>query len=497
MRIIIDLLKLLIDSVVEIVALIFKLLSRSHDYKGRLGNKKKVLRKSHKLNGIRIGMKYISLQQSLQGGLLLIGKTGSGKSSKIFLQNCFRENNSKNFHPTSYVCLDPTGEIRDKSMPYMAEELEYAEDIINFSDAFKSTITWNPLDELTPDRVHRFADELVVVNSTSTPKDPIWNNMSALVISMHIHMLKSLEVVLGSNKYTNLFNVRYLVSLMQSDLEKVNRLYSKFANNSLYADYKGFLNSEEKFFTNVISSVLSVLVQWKDSHVIRTTSSTTLDMESYRHSKRILYIQNDLMSQNYLKGINSLFLKSWFNHITESGIPDSNSNIIGFMIDEASSLRTSDPMFVPFITSQIRKYLCYGFWGFQSYNQCIDLYTREGAKTLRMNTGTVLYLGNQDLDTGKTISQSLGRYTYEQDDIKRVREVLTTEEAMRIKGYEDGGILISENEPPILLKKIKAYYEHEPYRRWSEEPAPPINPIAMEEPQLLPIDELLKQPSKV
>jgi len=492
MNIVIDIFKLLVDSLVEIITIIFSLFSKNHGYYGKLGNQRKVLRSSHKKNGLRIGHKYISLKQSLHGGMLLIGKTGSGKSVKVFFQNLFGA--GKMQHPTSFICLDPTLELRDKSISYMIEQLDYEEEVINFSDASKSTITWNPIENLPADRVHRFAGELVAVNSTDSPKDPIWNNMSTLVISMMIHLLKTLEIVLGSNRYTNLFNVRHLISLMQSDTEKVNRLFSKFANSSLYNDYKGFLNSEEKFFTNVISSSLSVLVQWKDSHVIRTTSSTTLDMASYRNSKKILFIQNDLMSQKYLQGINSLFLKSWFSHITEAGIPDAKSNILAFMIDEASSLRTSDPMFIPFITSQVRKYLSYGIWGFQSYNQCIDLYTRQGAETLRINTGTVLYLGNQDLETGRTISQSLGKYTYEKDDFERTREVLTTEEAMRLNGCKDGGILLSGNQPPILLKKIQGYYENKSFKKWSEVPTPPIRGIATEEPELLPIDELLKQP---
>ena len=494
MKVIIDILKLIVDSLVEIITLIISLFTKSHTYKGRMGKAKTVLRRSHTQNGLRIGKKYISLKQSLDGGMLLLGSTGSGKSSKIFLQNLF---GASKMIPTSFICLDPTHEQRDKAMPYLAEELDYAEDIINFSDATKSTVTWNPLDGLKADRVHRFAEELVVVNSTSKPKDPIWNNMSALVISMHIHMLKSLEPILGSNRYTNLYNVRYLTSLMQSNIEVVNRLYSKFANESLYVDYRGFLNSEEKFFTNVLSSVLSVLVQWKDSNVIRTTSSTTLDMASYRYSKRILFIQNDIMSQNYLKGINSLFLKSWFDHITEAGIPkDPDSHVLAFMIDEASSLRTADPMFVPFITSQIRKYKSYGIWGFQSYNQCIDLYTREGAETLRANTGSVLYLGHQDLQTGKTISQSLGKYSYSKNDKDGVREVLTPEEVMRLNGHKDGGVLVCGNEPPILLKSIPPYFKDKTMREWSEVPAPPLVGISGEMPPLLPIDELLKQPTK-
>lgn len=485
MNILISIIKVIIESIVDIFGMIFELFQKSHDYKGGFGNPKKVLRYSHDNNAIRIGNKYISLKQSLNGGMLLIGKTGIGKSTKIFFQNLF---GADNMTPTSFICLDPTRELRDQTMPYLCEELEYQEDIFNMSDASQSSVTWNPIENLPNHLINRFASELVAINSGANPKDPIWNNMASNLIAMMIRLLQSIN----KKEYINLYNVRFLIKSLQSDIDIMNMLVSKYASDKVFQDFKSILKNDERFLGSVISSTLSVLTQWEDINVIKTTSKTNLDMASYRTSKKILFIQNHIMSQSYLTGLNSLFLKQWFNHITEQGIPKENTNVISFLIDEASSLQMADKQYIPFVVSQIRKYRSYGIWGFQSFAQVEHLYGKEGAETLRHNTGTVLYLGNQSLDTGKTISQSLGKYSYSKGDRKLTREVLTPQEAMYLKGAEQGGILISGHQPPMKIKNIQPYYENHSYKKWAEQDAPNIISNALDMPPLLPITELVK-----
>ena len=100
-------------------------------------------------------------------------------------------------------------------------------------------------------------------------------------------------------------------------------------------------------------------------------------------------------------------------------------------------------------------------------------------------------LGNQDLDTGTQISRSLGRYTYEEDGITKVRELLTPEEAMHLDSCKKGGILFSGQNRPMRLKHIKAFYEIPKYRKMAEEKTPPIPEMHHDMPPLLPIDELV------
>lgn len=479
----------ILDSIGDVLnGLLFQLVGNKHRYNGKLGNPRKVLKYKHrKGNGLRIGQKYISIRETLNGGMLLIGKTGAGKSSKVFLQNLI---GASKMVDTSFVVTDMTNEIRDITMPYMEEELGYGEDILNFADATKSTVQWNPIQNLPLDRINRFASELVAIEGGDTSRDPIWANTAAAVISMMILLLKTIEPIIGTDRYTNLYNVRYLVTLIQAEVKKMNVLVSKFGEDMLFTSYKALIQNDSKFLNSALSNTLSILKNWTDENVIKTTSTTTLDLGAYRTEKRILWLQSSVMAQQTLSGLNSLFLKEWFTQLIESGIPTPEDNTLAFLVDEAGALRTSDKNFVPFISSQIRKYRAYGIWGYQSYSQCVELYGKEGAQTLKNNTGTVLYLGGQDLDTATVISRSLGKYSFTKNERIQHREVMTPQEVMH-KTSNDGGVLLCNGQPPMPLKRIRAYYENKKFKKWAEQPAPPIDSGVSEIPPLLPIDELI------
>ncbi len=469
-------------------ALLAELLGNKNNYRGKLGNARKILKRRHrKGNGIRIGEKYVSIKQSLHGGLLLIGKTGIGKSSKIFVQNLFGANNMV---PTSFVVTDMAKEIREITMPYMETELGYGEDILNFSDASNSSVSWNPIEDLPLDRINRFSAELVAIEGGSDVRDPIWNNTSSAIIAMVIRLLKCIESVIGTSRYTNLFNALFLVKLLQADVKRMNVLVSKFADDMLFTSYRGLIKNDTKFLNSALSNTLSILKNWDDPNIAKTTATTTLDMGAYRTDKRILWLQSGIMAQETLTGLNSLFLKSWFTRITEAGIPEPDSNVIAFLVDEAGALRTKDKGFIPFITTQIRKYKAYGVWSYQSYSMCEQLYGKNGAETLKANTGTILYLGGQDLETATTISKSMGRYSYTKDDRTLHREVMTPQEVMHTTA-KDGGILVVNGQPPMPIKRIRAYFQNKRFKKWAGEPARPIENGVLEMPPLLPIDELI------
>jgi type IV secretory pathway TraG/TraD family ATPase VirD4 len=479
----------ILDSIGDALnGLLLQLVGNKHRYNGKLGNPRKVLKYKHrKGNGLRIGQKYISIRDTLNGGMLLIGKTGSGKSSKIYLKNLF---GASKMVDTSFVVTDMTGELRDISMLYMEQELDYGEDVLNFANAKESSAEWNPIENLPLDRVNRFSSELVAIEGGDSSREPIWANTSSAIISMMILLLKTIEPIIGTNRYTNLYNIRYLVTLIQAEVKKMNVLVSQFADEMLFTSYKALIQNDSKFLNSALSNTLSILKNWEDENVIKTTSRTTLDMSAYRNEKRILWLQSSVMAQQTLSGLNSLFLKEWFTQLMESGIPAPDDNTLAFLVDEAGALRTSDKGFIPFISSQIRKYRAYGIWGYQSYSQCVELYGKEGAQTLKNNTGTVLYLGGQDLDTATVISRSLGKYSFTKNERVQHREVMTPTEVMH-QSSKDGGMLICNGQPPMPLKRIRAYYENRRFKKWAEQPAPPIDISVSEMPPLLPIDELI------
>lgn len=381
--------KLLLETIVNMLGELFgflfdalgKWLSKDHRYKGRYGKHHKVLKRRHKQNGIAIGDTCTSLSAALNGGMMLIGSTGVGKSSKIFKMQLFGLTKDS----PSYVYLDVAGDIREDCY-HATVASGHLEEIMNFSDAKASTVKWNPIFDIPYEMVNRFANDFVTINMNAEgSKDPIWSLMSATLIGIIIRLLKRI----GLQQYINLYNTRFLIKTLQSEPAKVDALIAKYADETLFLDYRAFVSNEERFLNSVLSNTLASLQQWEDPNVIKTTSSSTLDMASYRREKKILYLQNDVMSQSYLASLNSLFFMAWFSFITSEGIPDVADNIIAFGIDEASSLKMKKDI-LPLAVSQIRKYKSYGIFGYQSFSQVQDLLGFQGAETLRQNTGTIL-----------------------------------------------------------------------------------------------------------
>lgn len=484
MNIITDIIKLLIESVGEFLQLLINIFKTNHAYKGRFGKIAQVLARRHKQNGIAIGNKFISLKNSLNGGMMLLGKTGIGKSSKLFKMQLFGAKHTG----MNYINLDGAGELRADCGAYMVEHLGYQEDVLNFADASKSSVSWNPIESLPYERVNRFANEFTTINMNEDPKDPIWNLMTANLISMAIRLLKRIDL----KEYINLYNVRYVIKVLQGSPEKIDKLMVKYADAVLFDDFKACINNDERFLNSILSNTLAATQMFEDPNVAKTTSATTLDFESYRKSKKVLYLQNDVMSQAYLSPLNSLFFTSWFAYITEQGIPPKNSKTIVFSIDEASSLKIKKDI-IPLVVSQLRKYNSFGIWGYQSFSQVQDLLGLQGARTLKQNTSNVLYMGNQNLETARELSNALGKYSYTDDNgVQKARELRTQDEAMYLEDCKKGGILLSGQHRPMRLKNIKAFYEITAYKKWANKDPEPIVPIAQEMPPLLPIDELIE-----
>lgn len=159
MQLIIDIIKLLIESIGEFLQLLINLFKTSHSYKGKFGKPGIVLARKHKENGIAIGDKFISKKQSLAGGLMLLGKTGIGKSTKIFKMQLFGAKHTG----MSYINLDAAGELRADCSAYMVSQLGYEEDVLNFADASHSSVSWNPIEALPYERVNRFANEFTAI----------------------------------------------------------------------------------------------------------------------------------------------------------------------------------------------------------------------------------------------------------------------------------------------------------------------------------------------
>lgn len=463
--------------------------NKSHDYQAEFGKKNRVMTHS-KQASLYIGNDAIN-QHIAMNSALLIGKTGSGKSTKVYhpslLQTPPPKIKKSDTASMSYIVLDPASELGRDTIGYN-EDRGYVIDIINFSEASQSTVSWNPLEGLSESGITRFASEYIETSlRNSNSNDPFWGLSAQRVLAFAIRLCR----IFGT-QYTNLFNARFIVQLMSGDREELDHLVSlSVIPKTLFEEYVSIINMGVKLLGSVLATTLASLELFSDPNIARVTSRTTLDMNRYRDQSRILFVQTKVMDQEYVAILNTLLFSSFFS-FAMAKIPSQEQNTIAFFMDECSSLVGMKPSLMSLASSNLRKYHSFFVGGFQSLSQMEDLYGRQNARTITQNAGSTLYFNHQDLASSQEISKMLGRYSYLEDDKKHHRELLTVDEVSFSK-HREGGLLFSGSERGIILKYIKPFFKDRTLLKRSKMKSKEREYINNSVPVLLPIKQLIHE----
>jgi type IV secretory pathway TraG/TraD family ATPase VirD4 len=316
--------------------------------------------------------------------------------------------------------------------------------------------------------------------------DPFWNLSATRILTWGTNTVRQFEPI-----YHTLSNVLYVIQKLSGEQEEIDALMGmKTTSKWLYESYCSIVNMGENVLPSVLATVIASLQLFNDPNISATTSINTLDMTSYRTKPKILFIQNKIMNQEYVSGLNSLLFMAWFSE-TINSLPKEGEHTLVYLIDECSSLKMKKSI-LPLASSNLRKHNSYGIYGYQSFAQVEQMLGREGATTLKQNTGTIFYLPNQDLHTAQDISRQLGKYTYQDENgTFREPELLTSDQVSYLeKGI--GGILFSGNQRGILLKNTLPFYKIKKYLKWSKESIEPLEKLKTEIIPVLPIQEIIQ-----
>lgn len=461
---------------------------KNHDQKATFGKKRNVISYARSAS-FYIGDDAID-QHTAMNSAIIIGRTGASKSASVYKPSLLQAPVPKiqfdDPASMSYVVLDPASELEADCAGWNQKQ-GYTTDVINFSNVSTSSVSWNPIAGLTDSEVTRFASEYIeIALRTSGTSDPFWGISAGRVLRLAINILRAF-----SERYTNLYNARYIVQVMSGNREKLDLLMaSSSISVDLFNEYESIINMGSKLLSSVIATTLSSLELFSDSQVAIVTSSTTLKMEEYRSQSKILFVQTKVMDQEFVSILNTLLFSSFFSNCM-SDIPSKDQNTIAFMIDECSSLRMKPSLF-PLACSNLRKHKSYGVFGFQSLAQIEELYGKQNAKTISQNVGTKLFFPHQDLSTSEEISRMLGRYTHEDEQGRKdTRNLLNADEVSFLE-HKNGALLFSGSERGILLKAIRPYYKSRKLVQRSKIETEEREYISALMPELLPIDDLIK-----
>ena|ERR1035437_9028548 len=397
------------------------------------------------------GGRNLTVKHSYQNALI-IGGTGTGKSSVVLIPSLYTMEGS-------YIVHDPSGELFNKSSGYLRQR-GYEVKVLNFANPAVSS-GYNPIIRANTSSEIQKVASMLISTAFGNSKDPFWNIQGTSLLSMLITILKKQDKELQT-----LYNVRLLLNSLGGSPEIVDKMFSKYADDVLFSEYKSFLAFDSKVVSGIIATCKAALQLFSDEAVAQVTSFDNLDLQDFRNKPTALFIQNSVADQKYYSVLTSLFFEQFFSFLL-SRFPTNSEQDIFLLIDEASSLNLPT---LPLAVANVRKHRSGIMLLVQDFSQLIHNYGKYDADAIKSNCFAKMYFTGQSLETSKELEQTLGLYQYEDDKGNKVVRPLMKNDEIRTMST-NRALLISGHHRPIMAI-LKPYYKNKTYLNYSMYPAP-------------------------
>lgn len=443
-------LKFIFEFVKEVI---FQIQPKNKEYKADFASQSTLL--SNKQYGFCLtGRGNLSIKDSYQNALI-IGGTGTGKSSVVLIPSLFTMQGS-------FIVHDPSGELYSKTSGYLKQKGIEAK-ILNFANPNISS-GYNPLVRAKSSSDVQKIASMLMASAMGKSKDPFWNIQGISLLSLLISILQKQD-----KEFQTLYNVRILLNSLGGSPEQVDKLFSKYADDVLFSEYKSFLAYDDKVVNGVIATCKAALQLFSDESVVQVTSFDNLDLQDFRNKPTALFIQNSVADQKYYSVLTSLFFEQFFSFLL-CRFPSNNEQDIFLLIDEASSLNLPT---LPLAVANVRKHRSGIMLLVQDFSQLIHNYGKYDADAIKSNCFAKMYFTGQSLETAKELEQTLGLYQYEDENgHKVVRPLMKNDEIRTME--TNRALLISGHHKPIVAR-LKPYYKNREYLSFSQIRSPNMN----------------------
>lgn len=407
------------------------------------------------------GDRSLSVKDSFSNAIVF-GGSGAGKSSVILIPSIYKMTES------SLVVHDPSGELRLLTSGFLSQK-GFTVKVLNYANPEFSE-NYNPLERIkTISDIKKISRLLVHAALGGGGKDPFWNDsaMSLLVVFTRYVLFYT------EKEHQTLYNVLCLLNEFSGTPKNVDRMFVEAKDDDLLNNYKAFVAYDSKMLMSIVATARTALALFADPEVAKVTSKDTIDFESFRKEKTILYINNNVNDMKYYSVLSSIFFEQFFA-ATMQRLPAKTDLPIFFLLDEASSLFLS---ILPVAISNIRKYNAGILQIYQSTHQLLDLYGIQQGRNIIANSYAKVYMPGQPLETARELELILGKFEYVDDEnVKRTRQLLTMDEIRILKE----SIILCGNLPPIKAKLVP-YYEQRGLKNLSAIPPFELTPKHDEE----------------
>lgn len=426
---------------------------KKHTYKAEFVSQRTLL-SSNEYGFCLNGRHNLSVKNSYQNALI-IGGTGTGKSSIVLIPSLFTMRGS-------FIVHDPSGELFTKTAGYLKEK-GYDIKVLHFAKPELSS-GYNPLARAYSSSDIQKIASLLIANTLGKGKDPFWNLQATALLSMLISILKKQDP-----EFQNLFNVRQLLNNMGSNQKAMDQLFSTYADDVLFSEYKSFISFDDKVISGIIATCKAALQLFSDESVAQVSSFDTLHFQDFRNTPTVLYIQNSVADQKYYSVLTSIFFEQFFSYIM-SRFPKDEEQDIFLLIDEASSLNLPT---LPLAMANIRKHRTGAMLLVQHDAQLLTNYGKADSDAIKANCLTKVFFTGQPLETTKELEQTLGLYQFEDEKGNTVTRPLMKSDEIRIMD-NNKALLISGHHQPIIAK-LRPFYKNHKFKRYCQITPPNMN----------------------
>lgn len=401
------------------------------------------------------GTNFIGKENSTQHQLV-VAPSGGGKTTCIItpsIENISRHGSG------SIVITDPSGEL---SMLCSSMLTKRGYKVFRLDLSAPDSDTFNPiLLAKTSSDLNNLAKTLVTTALGNSSNDPYWNLAAIQLFTTLLTIIKTLPV----DQQTFGLLKQWITMIGVEDLrEPIDDLAAQNLSTFDYNEYVSFFAKTEKLQQSIIS-ICQAVMQNITSDVDRVTRSSTIDFNELRKGKgkAAIFVSVPEHMQEKLGFVVNIFYESLFSFLYEmpkDGNFDKDYNHVFLLLDEFSNL-TIDSMTTHITTLRKRRVGISII--IQSYAQLMNKYGAN-ARTLIGNCKTQVYFPSLDIETCRTVEQSIGMTTYlvknnPFNPFEKGREMsrllLQASELRRLE--EDKVLVIHGRENPLMLRSTPYY----------------------------------------
>ncbi|WP_432350215.1 type IV secretory system conjugative DNA transfer family protein (plasmid) [Shinella yambaruensis] len=335
-------------------------------------------------------------------GGFVIGPPRSGKGASLIVPNCL-------LWPDSIVVLDMRGETYEATAGYRSKFSR----VLRFSPADENgdTECYNPLDFVAIDPDQRDIDiNSIATALLPTPKgDAYWiSDARALFAGVTSWVLENPDIL---DKDKNLGTVLNVVEggdqPLREWLEEVANpeLRATWISSFTYTTLARFAVMAGKQFDGVYGSLAAAVRPFKNNRILRATARSTFDIRAMRRDNMSLYLDFRIQQIASIGPIFNVLMVQFMDYMSRNMMQRGERRVL-VLLDEFQNLgKLENALTVATVLGG------YGIpcWFFvQSLRSIDNVYTREGRQTLVNSARAQIFLGAQDPEDQRYVSQLLG-----------------------------------------------------------------------------------------